>query len=92
MSSGITPLPPEVINYYDYANLGSVYGALSPSIATSYLNMVNQISFANADPSNPVDVLNAQAGVSQFTLCLTMASQMMGAYKTCLSGIMQNIH
>jgi hypothetical protein len=88
MSSGIQNLP---VNSQDYVNLGGLYSSLVPALNTSYANLENQIAIANSDPSNPVNVLNAQAAVSQFTLVLTMASQMMAAFKQTTSQIMQNI-
>jgi hypothetical protein len=88
MSGGIEPIP---VNSNDYVNLGGLYSSLIPALNTSYSNLQQQISIANSDPSNPVNVLNAQAAVSQFTLVLTMASQMMAAFKQTTSQMMQNI-
>lgn len=79
------------INSSSYVNLGGLYDSMLPALGTSYNNLTDQLVTANADPSNPVNVLNAQAAISQFTLVLTMASQMMAAYKQTTSQIMQNI-
>jgi hypothetical protein len=91
MSSGIQPLPPYVDNSNAFVNLGGLYQSLIPSLQNSYNNLQTQISTANSDPSNPVNVLNAQAAVSQYTLVLTMSSQMMAAFKQTTSQEMQNI-
>lgn len=91
MSSGIQPLPSYVDSSNSFVNLGGLYQSLIPSLQNSYNNLQTQISTANNDPSNPVNVLNAQAAVSQYTLVLTMTSQMMAAFKQSTSQEMQNI-
>jgi hypothetical protein len=92
MSSAIQPLDPYVANSNaNFVNLGGLYQTLVPSLQDSYNNLNTAIATANSDPSNPVNVLNAQAAVSQFTLVLTMTSQMMAAYKQATSQEMQNI-
>jgi hypothetical protein len=90
MSAG-SPIINNFPNYATFYNLGDIYGSMIPALNDSYANLTSQIEQANADPSNPVNVLNAQAAISQFTLVLTMASQMMAAYKQTTSQIMQNI-
>jgi hypothetical protein len=81
----------DLLQSTNYVNLGGLYNYNTIALQNSYTNLTNQLQTANNDPSNPVNVLNAQAAVSQYTLVLTMTSQMMAAFKQATSQEMQNI-
>jgi Type III secretion needle MxiH, YscF, SsaG, EprI, PscF, EscF len=85
-------LPPSGVDGADSSlNLDILYSSFGTALNVSYQNLNAAIGSANADPSNPVNVLNAQTAVSQFTLTVTMISQMITAFKTATSEMIQNI-